>query len=113
MKALRAIFGVAFIVAVVWTVVVIVPPYYHNYELQDTIADEARMNTYTSKPVEDMREFIFRKCHDLDIPCNRDRILVQREGNAVIITVDYTVHVELPGYPYDIKFHDTTQNRAY
>ena len=38
MKALRAILGVAFIVAVVYGTWIMVPPYYSNYQLQDTIA---------------------------------------------------------------------------
>ena len=58
MKTLRAIFGIVFIVAVVVAVLKLVPPYYNNYQLQDTITDEARMNTYTPKSVEEMRDTI-------------------------------------------------------
>ncbi len=113
MKALRAIFGLAVIVGVVWAVMVLVPPYYKNYELQDTIADEARMNTYTPKSVEDMRDTIFRRCHDLEIPCDREKIVVLRDQGGVMINVNYTVHVELPGYPMDLQFNPTSRNRQY
>jgi Domain of unknown function (DUF4845) len=113
MKALKAIFGVGLIVAVVVVLVQLVPPYYNNYQLQDVISDEARMNTYTPKPVEEMREHVFRKCKDLDIPVTRDQINVAREGQTVSISLDYTVHVDLPGYPVDLKFHSSTQNKAY
>ena len=113
MKALRALFGVVFIVAVVIAVFKLVPPYYNNYQLQDTIADEARMNTYTPKSVEQMRDSIFKKCQELDIPVTREQINVEREPNSVAIWIDYTVRVDLPGYPVDLKFHPSSKNKGY
>src|SRR6266581_4752032 len=113
MKALKAILGIGLIVAVVWVLVEMVPPYYNNYQLQDVINAEARMNTYTPKPAEEMRDFVYRKCRELDIPVTRDQINVQREGQTVAIWLDYTVHVDLPGYPVDLNFHSSTKNKAY
>ncbi len=113
MKALRAILGVVFIVVVIVAVWNLVPPYFHNYQFQDAIADEARMNTYTQKSEEDMRESIWRKAKDLEIPLKREQINVQRESNGVSIWVDYTVHVDLPGYPLDLQFHSSTKNKGY
>jgi hypothetical protein len=113
MKALRALLGVVFIVAVVVAVFSLAPPYYNNYQIQDAITNEARMNTYTTKPVEEMRDTIWRKCKELDIPVTREQVNVQRDGQSVTIWLDYTVHVELPGYPVDLKFHPSTKNRSY
>ena len=113
MKALRAILGVAFIVAVVYGTWIMVPPYYSNYQLQDTIAEEARMNTYTQKSEEDMRETIWRKAKDLEIPIQREQINVQRAGGGVAIWVYYTVHVDIPGYPLDLQFHPSSKNKSY
>jgi hypothetical protein len=113
MKTLRAIFGIVFIVAVVVAVLKLVPPYYNNYQLQDTITDEARMNTYTPKSVEEMRDTIWKKCKELDIPVTREQINVQREGQSVAIWLDYTVHVDLPGYPVDLNFHPSSKNKSY
>ena len=102
MKALRALFGVVFIVAVVYCTIKMVPPYYGNYQLQDFVTTEARTNTYTQKTEDDMRESVWRRAKDLEIPIRRDQIKVQREGQAVAIWVDYTVHVDLPAYPVDL-----------
>lgn len=113
MKALRALFGVVFIVAVVFAVWKLVPPYFSNYQLQDAIADEARMNTYTPKTAEQMRETIFKKCQELEIPVTREQINVQRDGQSVAIWFDYTVHVDLPGYPVDLQFHPSSKNKTY
>jgi hypothetical protein len=113
MKALRAIFGIVFIVAVLVTVWKLVPPYFNNYQLQDAITDEARMNTYTPKTAEQMRETIFKKCQDLEIPVTREQINVQRDGQSVAIWFDYTVHVDLPVYPVDLKFQPSSKNKTY
>ena len=113
MKALRAIFGIVFIVAVLVAVWKLVPPYFNNYQIQDAITDEARMNTYTPKTAEQMRETIFKKCQDLEIPVTREQINVQRDGQSVAIWFDYTVHVDLPGYPVDLKFQPSSKNKTY
>ena len=113
MKALRALFGIVFVVVVVVAVWKLVPPYFNNYQIQDAVADEARMNTYTPKPVEAMRDTIYRKCRELDIPVTREQINVQRDGQSVSIWFDYTVHVDLPGYPLDLKFHPSSKNTGY
>jgi hypothetical protein len=113
MKALRAILGVVFIVVVVYGMWLLVPPYFYNYQLQDAIAEEARMNTYTQKSEEDMRDTIWRKAKELDIPIQREQVNVQREGGSVAIWVDYTVHVDLPGHPFDLQFHPSSKNKSY
>jgi Domain of unknown function (DUF4845) len=113
MKAFRALFGIVFIVAVVVAVFKLVPPYFNNYQIQDAVTDEARINTYTPKTVEEMRETIFRKCNELDIPVTREQINVRRDGQSVAIWFDYTVHVDLPGYPVDLKFHPSSKNKSY
>ncbi len=113
MKALRAILGIVIVVFVILAVWKIVPPYFHNYQFEDVIADEARMNTYTQKSEDDIRESIWRKSKDLEIPITREQIMVQRESGAVSIAVDYTVHVDLPGYPFDLQFHPSSKNKSF
>ncbi len=113
MKTIRALLGVAIIVVVLFALWKLVPPYFSNYQLQDFIADEARMNTYTPKSVEDMRDTVWKKCKQLEIPATRDQINVQRDGQSVTIWLDYTVHVDLPGYPVDLQFHSSTKNKSY
>ena len=113
MKALRALLGIAVIVVVVYLTFALVPPYYNNYQFQDEITTEARMNTYTQKTEDDMREYIWRRAKEFNIPITREQINVRREGLSVAIWVDYKVHVDLPGYPLDLQFHPTAQNKSY
>jgi hypothetical protein len=113
MKLLRMIFGIVFIVVVVYGCIVVVPPYFAHYKFDDFVAEEARMSTYSSRSENDIRDSVFRKAQDLEIPVTREQINVQREGQAVNIWVDYRVHLDIPAYPVDLNFHTGSKNKAY
>jgi hypothetical protein len=52
----------------------------------------------------------------LDIPIAQDNIKVQRSGlnfnGTIIIHAPYVVHVDLPGYPMDLHFDASTENKG-
>jgi hypothetical protein len=94
----------------------IIPPYFANYQFQDTVENEAKLDTYSTKSEDNIRETIFRKAQDLEIPITKDQIKVQRVGaqgtGSVYIGMEYTVHVDLPGYPMDLHFHPESKNKG-
>jgi len=94
----------------------IIPPYFANYEFQDTIDTEARMGTYSTKSEDAIREAVFRRAQDLEIPVTKEQIKVQRSGaqgsGSVTIETEYAVHVDLPGYPMDLQFHPESKNKG-
>ena len=112
MKTVKLLVGLLIVVGVFWLLWKVVPPIWANYQLEDVINAEARINTYTNKSEEDMRQTIYRKAQDLDIPLTHDQINVTRGGNTVSIWVDYTVHVELPIHPFDMDFHTASKNKG-
>ena len=94
----------------------IIPPFFENYQFQDAVKNEATLDTYTSKNENDIRTAVFRKAQDLDIPITEEQIHVQRQGMQgsaiIIIRAPYVVHVDLPGYPMDLHFDASTENRG-
>jgi len=94
----------------------VIPPYFANYQFQDAIDTEARLATYSTKSEDSMRDSIFKQAQNLEIPVTRDDIKVQRTGNqgsgSVLIETDYTVHVDLPGYPLELHFHPASKNKG-
>jgi hypothetical protein len=94
----------------------IIPPYFANYQFQDSLETEAKLSTYSTKSEENIRDSIFRKAQDLEIPITKEQIKVQRAGTqgtgSVYIGTEYTVHVDLPGYPLDLQFHPETKNKG-
>jgi hypothetical protein len=94
----------------------IIPPYFANYEFQDTLDTEARLGTYSTKGDEVIRDAVFKRAQELELPLTRDQIKVQRTGGpgtgSVLIETSYSVHVELPGYPMDLDFHPQSKNKG-
>jgi hypothetical protein len=74
------------------------------------------MDTYNTKTEDQIRDSIFKKAQDLDVPVTREQIKVQRSGvtgtGSISIEAPYTVHVSLPGYPLDLEFNPTTRNKG-
>jgi hypothetical protein len=116
MGTIKMLFGVFVIVSGVYVGAKLVPPYFANYQFQDAVKNEATLDAYTTKSENDIREIIFRKAQDLDIPISKETIVVQRQGfqgsAVILIRAPYEVHVDLPGYPMDLHFDVSTQNKG-
>jgi hypothetical protein len=108
--------GIFVIVAGIYLGAELVPVYYENYQFQDIVKTEATLETYTNKPEADIRDSLFKKAQTLDIPLTKDEIKVQRHGTtgtgSLTISAPYTVHLDLPGYPVDLHFEASTDNKS-
>jgi hypothetical protein len=116
MSTIKAVFGIFVMVATVYLGVQLIPPYFSNYQFEDAIKNEATLSTYSLKPEDAIRDTIFKKAQDLEIPVGKDGIKVRRNGavgsGSLVIEADYTVHVDLPGYPLDLHFNPSTSNKG-
>ena len=116
MGRIKMLLGLFIIVGGMYTAFKVAPPYFNAYQFQDAIKDEATHDSYVPKSEEDIRDSIFKKAADLDIPIAKDGIKVQRQGNqfsgTVIVHAAYVVHVDLPGYPLDLHFDASTENKG-
>lgn len=116
MGTLKLLVGIFAIVAAVYLCAELAPPFFSNYEFADAVKQEATMATYSTKPEDAIRDTVFKKAQDLDIPISADQIHVHRSGptgtGSVMIDIHYTVHVDLPGYPVDLNFDPSTTNRG-
>ena len=116
MGTIKMFFGIFVIVSAVYVGAKVIPAYFENYQFQDAIKNEATLDTYTTKTENDIRDNVFRKAQDLEIPIAKDGIQVLRQGyqgsGVILIRCPYVVHVDLPGYPLDLHFEASTQNRG-
>lgn len=116
MGTVKLAFGLIVIVAAIYVGAAVIPVYYANYEFQDMIKTEATLQTYTTKPEAEIQQTILKRAQELDIPLTKDQVKVQRRGNlgtgSLTIQAPYTVHVDLPGYPVDLHFDPSTENKS-
>src|ERR1700678_2362197 len=94
----------------------VIPPYFSNYQFEDSIKTEATQSTYSTRSEEDIREAIIKEARGYDIALTPKQVHVSRAGGygtgTLAIEVDYTVPIELPGYSTTIDFHPSTKNKG-
>ena len=106
---LKAIIYMLVLAAAVYIAVKVVPIYVAEYQLKDKIAEQARfavVNRYTEEQVKDI---IFKVIQDLDIPAKRDDIKVETTNHGLMISVNYTVPVDLSVYKTEITFSPSSE----
>jgi hypothetical protein len=116
MDSIKLFAGLFVIGISLYLCVELVPPYYANYELQDTINDEALFSTNNMKSEDAIRETVFKRAQQLNLPVTRENIKVHREGfngsGSVSIDVPYVVHLDMPGYSGDLHFDAAVTDRG-
>ena len=112
MKTLKTLFGLGVVVAGFYILWMLMPPYFNNYQFQDAVDSEAKLASYNPRKSEDeIRETIYKRAVELELPIRQDQIRVQRDGATVTISTEYQVHVPLPVYPLDLKFQVASKNK--
>jgi hypothetical protein len=113
MRLLKSLLAILVLVVAVHTLWQVVPPVYDNYQFEDAIREEAMAASYNPKSSEqDIAENVMRKAADLNVPLDREQLQVQREGTQISISADYSVHIDVPLYPFDLTFNPSTKDSA-
>jgi hypothetical protein len=116
MATLKLIFGFALFAALALVGLKVIPPYFANYELEDSIKTEALQATYTTRTEEDIREVVIKQARNYDIELTPKQVKVSRVGGfgagTLNIEADYSVPIELPGYTTTLEFHPSSKNKG-
>jgi hypothetical protein len=116
MSTIKMFLGLFVIVAAMYATFELVPPYFENFQFRDAIRDEATRDSYIGKSEDDIRLSVFKQAQQLNIPIAEESIKVQRSGQnfngTVVIHAPYVVHIDMPGYPLDLHFDASTENRG-
>lgn len=83
----------------------------NNYQLQDFINSEAKFALVNRKSAEAIRDTVFNKARDLDIPLKPEQIKVTVDSSGVQISVDYVVPIQVPGYTWNLSFAPSADSR--
>jgi len=109
---LKGILIVVIAVLAIYTAWKMVPPYVNNYQLDDSMQEQSRyamVNRYTE---EQIRENIYKKMVDLDIPAKKEDIKIVANNNVVKISLDYTVPVDVLVYHTDLHFTPNSETKS-
>jgi hypothetical protein len=92
--------------------VMLVPPYFTNYQLQDAMNTEARFAGYNRKSEEEIREDVWKKVQELGVPAKRSDIHITNDSSTTQITLNYTVPINMIFKQYDWEFHAHGDNHS-
>jgi hypothetical protein len=110
-RKLTSLIGVLVIVGGFYVAWNLIPPYFHNYQLQDELDDIARKNSYTSKTEDEVKQLVIAKARTEGITVKEDQIVVTRTQDGMGISVRYRVHVDMVVRPVDLDFTANSLNK--
>jgi Domain of unknown function (DUF4845) len=111
---LSLLFTLLILGAMGFAAVKIVPVYVQAYQFQDSIEAESRfaLTGYPKKTNDDIRDDIFKKAQELDIPVKREDIRLNIQNGSVDIGLDYAVPIDLKVYQFTLQFHPHADNHT-
>ncbi len=116
MATLKLVFGLAIFVAMGLVGFKIIPPYFSNYQFEDSLKTEAVQATYSTRSEEDVRDAVIKQARNYDIALTPKQVHVSRVGGfgqgTLAIDAEYSVPIELPGYSTTLEFHPSSKNKG-
>jgi hypothetical protein len=111
MGKLKALIGLLIVVGGFYVAWNMIPPYFNNYQFQDTLDEIARRNSYTTATEDDVKKIVITKAADDNIPLKENQVSVTRTSNGLGITVKYRIHVDMIVHPVDLDFIANSINK--
>jgi hypothetical protein len=112
MSVAKPLFGFLLLVAFVYLCFQMVPPFLNNYQFQDFLNQKARESSYTNVSEDQIRASVMKEARNDDIPLSAEQVVVSKSNINVDISVEYSVHVDLPVFPQDLHFTAVAHNRG-
>lgn len=106
---LKAIIYTVILVAAVYVAVKVVPIYVAEYQLKDKISEQARFAVVNRYSDDQIKDIIYKVIQDLNIPASRDDIKVQTTNRGLMISVNYSVPVDLAVYKTELNFSPSSE----
>jgi|SRR5579884_4159621 len=100
----RIIAGVGVLVLLLLIGILLAPPYYHDWQLQQYLSTLVHDSANASRPPDLIRALVVDKAASLGLPVRTADVHVTRSGDKVKVEVLYIVHVDLPVYTVDLHF---------
>lgn len=107
-RAKAIVYTLIFVMAiyVAWKVV---PAYVNEYQLKDKINEQARFAVVNRYSEDQIRDILYKTIEDLDIPAKREDIKVEHTNHGLLISVNYSVPVDLKFYKTELNFSPSSE----
>jgi hypothetical protein len=110
MARIKAFLAFGIVLAFIYVCYVMGPPYFSNYQFQDDLKTEIRFLQNDHQSDEDIKARVIKKALDEGLTLTPEQIKITRFNKTITVDVNYSVHVDMPGYSTDLEFHPTASN---
>ena len=100
----KAILSLAFLAALVFACVKIIPVYVNNYQLQQYLQSQTPFWLAQHVPAEGIQKNVLAKAQDLGVSLAAEDVTVVANSNKVTVSIDYHVPVDLKVYTLQLHF---------
>ena len=113
-SSLNMLLVVVIVGAIAYTGFKIVPPYFANYQFQDSIETESRfaLTGYPKRSQDDIQNEVYKKAQQLGINVKPEDVHVVMDTTTCTISLDYSVPIDLQVYQFTLQFHDHADNHT-
>jgi hypothetical protein len=111
MIRLRALLTILIVGGGIYVGSKVAPAYYTYYQFQSDLEQAAMAEAYSTRSEAAIQESIAARGRDYGIPLSLEQIRVRRAGDELSISTEYTIHLDLPIYPFDMTFAPMTKKR--
>mgnify|MGYP001467941438 CR=1 FL=1 len=90
-----------------------VPAYVTAFEFNDFIRQEMKYAVTSRKTVQNVRDDVFKKAKELDVPVSPSDIRVTRRGPVFTLDLEYRLPINLRVYQHELIFHRTESGELF
>jgi hypothetical protein len=108
----KTLITLVIVFALVYGAIKIVPIYVANYQLQDSMQEEATFASVNRKSADDIKSDLEKRLTDLGIAVDPSTIQVTSYSGNVQISLEYTIPVDLTVYQLQLHFHPHADNAS-
>ena len=108
----KAILSLAFLAALIFSGVKIIPVYVNDYELNDYVQTQEPFWQTQHASADAVRKNVLAKAQDLGLPVAEENVAVVVTTNKVSVALDYHVPVDLKVYTLQLHFTHSSENRS-
>ncbi len=102
---IRGIILVLLLVLLGFVAYSLIPVYVNAYDFRDAMRTQARFASVDQKPYEAIREQLYNKAQELNLPIERDQIQITKGPDGTTIVTHFTVPVDLTFFVRDGEFN--------
>ena len=111
MKEIRAIIAVVVLLVGGFLLFKTLPAMWGEFKLTQLLEEQAVFYTYNNKSDQEIASAISKKAAAHGVALTPEQVTVQRTNAGLTLTANYSVHVDLPGYPLDLNFKPSSNNK--